>query len=57
MTRKSKQSNYQTRMDIMMIDSALNPSDIDKPTEQVSSCLSSGDFDNISTSLWLTGTI
>ena len=57
MTRKSKQSNYQIRMDIMMIDSALNPSDIDKPTEQVSSCLSSGYLDNISTSLWLTGII
>ena len=39
-------------MDIMMIDSALNPSDIDKPTEQVSSSLSSGDFDNITLVNW-----
>ena len=45
--------HYQIRMDIMMIDSTLNPSDIDKPTQQVSSFLSSGDLDNTST-LWLT---
>ena len=56
MTIKSKYSNYQVRMVIMMINSALNPSDIDKPTEQVSSFLSSGDLANTST-LWLTGKI
>ena len=43
-------------MVIMMIDSTLKPSDIDKPTEQESSCLSSGDLENTS-SLWLTGKI
>lgn len=40
-----------------MINSALNPSDIDKPTEQVSSFLSSGDLDKTSIPLWLTGRI
>lgn len=46
---------YQIRMDIMMIDSALNPSEIDKPIEQVHvfSCLSSGDL-AITSTLWLT---
>ena len=38
----------------MMIASTLKPSDVDKPTEQVSSCFSSGDLENTS-SLWLTG--
>ena len=37
-----------------MIDSTLNPSDIDKPAEQVSTCSSSGDLSNTCT-LWLTG--
>lgn len=40
-----------------MINSALNPSDIDKPTEQVSPCLASGDLDNTSIPLWLTGRV
>lgn len=48
--------HYQIRIAIMMIDSTLKPSDIDKPTRQVSSCLSSGDLANTST-LWLTGKI
>ena len=39
-----------------MIDSTLKPSDIDKPTQQLSSCLSSADLENHPT-LWLTGKI
>ena len=48
--------HYQIRMVIMMIDSTLKPSDIDKPTQQLSSCFSSADLENTPT-LWLTGKI